>query len=289
MSYAIVTDSSANLPDALIERYSVDVLSLVFQVEGESFLSYKKGEINDLQRFFAMMREKKDIKTSCIEAGPCKALCEELLKDGKDLLFIGFSSGLSATYQVGRMVLEELKPLYPERKIFHVDTLAAALGQGLLVLEAARQREAGKGIEEVHAWLEGNKLKLCHWFTVDDLFFLKRGGRVSAATAVLGSMLGIKPILHVSDEGKLVNVSKVRGRKASLDALAEALFAHIVEPEGQTIGISHGDSLADAEYLRDRLQEKLSFKDCIIHDLDPVIGAHSGPGTIALFFLGDLR
>ena len=223
MSFAIVTDSSANLPNEIIDQYGIEIASLVFRVEDRVYLSYEKGQDNDLKRFYTMMRNKEDVKTSCIEAARCKELFERLLDQGQDVLYLGFSSALSATYQVAQMVLEQLRPKYPHRKIYHVDTLAASLGEGLLVLHAARQREQGKSIEEVYNWQLDNRLRLCHWFTVEDLFFLKRGGRVSAATAVLGTMLGIKPVLHVDNEGRLINVAKARGRKNSLDALVKQL------------------------------------------------------------------
>ena len=289
MSFAIVTDSSANLPNEIIDQYGSEIASLVFRVEDRVYLSYEKGQDNDLKRFYTMMRNKEDVKTSCIEAARCKELFERLLDQGQDVLYLGFSSALSATYQVAQMVLEQLRPKYPHRKIYHVDTLAASLGEGLLVLHAARQREQGKSIEEVYNWQLDNRLRLCHWFTVEDLFFLKRGGRVSAATAVLGTMLGIKPVLHVDNEGRLINVAKARGRKNSLDALVKHMEETVENPAEQTICISHGDCIEDAQYVAEQVQKKIGVKDVVIHYVDPVVGAHSGPGTVALFFLGSRR
>ncbi len=289
MSFAIVTDSSANLPNEIIDRYDIEIASLVFRVGEKSYLSYEKGQENDLKRFYTMMRNKEDVKTSCIEAARCKELFERLLSEGRDVLYLGFSSALSATYQVAQMVLEQLRIAFPSRKIYHLDTLAASLGEGLLVLHAARQREQGRTIEQVYDWVLDNRLRLCHWFTVEDLFFLKRGGRVSAATAVLGTMLNIKPVLHVDDAGRLINVSKVRGRRASLDALVDRMVETVEDPAEQTICISHGDCLEDAQYVAEQVQKRVGVKEIVIHYVDPVVGAHSGPGTLALFFLGSKR
>lgn len=289
MTYRIITDSSANLTNELIDRYQLDILSLVFMVEGKEYLSYIKGEDNDLKQFYTMMREKKNITTSCISPKTCYDMFEPILKNGEDILYIGFSSGLSNTYQVGHNILDEMREKYPERKIFDVDTLSASMGEGLLVTYAAKMREQGKSIEEVYQWLLDNRLHLCHWFTVDDLFFLKRGGRVSAASAVMGTMLSIKPVMHVDDEGHLIPVAKVRGRRQALDGLVDKMTASAIDPSSQTVYISHGDCLEDAEYVAQSIEKKLGTKDISINYVDPVIGAHSGPGTIALFFIGDKR
>lgn len=289
MTYRIVTDSSANLTDELIDRYQLEILSLVFMVDGKEYLSYVKGETSDLKQFYTMMRDKKNITTSCISPKSCYDIFEPILQSGDDLLYIGFSSGLSNTYQVGHNVLEEMREKYPERKIYDVDTLAASMGQGLLVVYAARLQEAGKSIEEVYQWLLDQRLHLCHWFTVDDLFFLKRGGRVSATSAVMGTMLSIKPVMHVDDEGRLIPVAKVRGRRQSLDALVERMAKSATEPAKQTVFISHGDCREDAEYVAQKVKERFGVSEIVINYVDPVIGAHSGPGTLALFFLGDKR
>jgi len=184
---------------------------------------------------------------------------------------------------------EELREKYPDRKIYTVDTLAASLGQGLLVWYAAQMRAQGKTIEEVRDWVEDNKLNLCHWFTVDDLNHLKRGGRVSAATALVGTMLAIKPVLHVDDEGHLINVGKVRGRAAALKALVDEMEKTAINPSEQTVFISHGDSEEDARKVADMVQERFGVQVKVIDYVGPVIGAHAGPGVIALFFLGSKR
>ena len=178
---------------------------------------------------------------------------------------------------------------YPDRKIVTFDSLCASMGEGLLVYHAAKMKEEGKSLDEILSWLSDNKLNLCHWFTVDDLFFLKRGGRISATTAILGSALNIKPVLHVDDNGKLVSVSKARGRKQSLNALVSKMEETAIEPQKQIVFISHGDCIEDAEFVADRIREKFGDIEIVINYIDPVIGAHSGPGTLALFFIGTQR
>lgn len=289
MSFEIVTDSSANLPEAMIDEWGLHILSLVFRVKGEEYVSYKKGEVVDLASFYKMMREKENITTSLINLDHCSQVLMNLLEQGKDLIYIGFSSGLSGSYQAVSMLIQELQEQYPDRKVYAVDTLAAALGEGLLVYHAAKLREEGKNIDEVREWLLGNRLNLCHWFTVDDLFFLHRGGRVSKTSAVVGSMLNIKPVMHVDDEGHLILMEKARGRRKSLDALCTHMEETAINPESQYVFISHGDCLEDAEYLANRVKERMHVKDVLIHILDPVIGAHAGPGTVALFYLGTKR
>ena len=289
MSFEIVTDSSCNLPEDIIDRYGLHILSLRFLVGGKEYYSYTKGEIPDLAQFYTMMRNKEEITTSQISSDTCTKLFESLLQDGKDVLYIGFSSALSGTYQVGYLALEELKKKYPERKIYAVDTLGASLGEGLLVYHAANLREAGESIEAVNGWLLENRLHLCHWFTVDDLFFLQRGGRVSGTVAIFGTLLNVKPVMHMDNEGRLIFVTKVRGRKRSLDALVERLDQTAINPSEQSIFITHGDCLEDAQYVAKKIEEKYHPKEIVINWVDPVIGAHSGPGTVALFFLGTER
>lgn len=289
MQFEIITDSSANLPEDMIETCHLTILSLSFFVDKVEYFGYEKGKLTDLSQFYEMMREKKDITTSLVNTSVAMEQCETLLKEGKDILYIGFSSGLSGSYQSVAVALDELRERYPERKIYSVDSLAAALGEGLLVRYAIDLREEGKNIEEVAEWLLENRLRLCHWFTVDDLFFLKRGGRISATTALLGTALNIKPILHVDDEGHLIMMEKARGRKKSLDALVDHMQQTIENPENQYIYISHGDCLEDANYVANKIKELYSVKEVFVRILDPVIGAHSGPGTLALFFLGSKR
>ena len=289
MAFAIVTDSSSNLTEEVIDQFDLHILPLTFMVDGEEHHSYLKGQKTDLKQFYTMMREGKVITTSLPNLKDSRELLEGLLASGQDVLYIGFSSGLSGTYQAIDLLLAELADAYPDRTVLAVDTLAASMGEGLLVCYAAKMREEGAPITEVRDWLEANKLHLAHWFTVDDLNHLKRGGRVSGAAAFFGTMLNIKPVLHVDDAGHLIPMEKVRGRKASLDALVAHMEKDAVDPASQTVFISHGDCRADAEYVADLVREKFGTQDIRIHSIGPVIGSHSGPGTVALFYLGRTR
>ena len=290
MSFAIVTDSSSNLPEDIIDQHDLTVLPLTFMVDGEEYRSYLKGEKTDLSQFYTMMREGKVITTSLPNLKESRESIESLLRSGTDVLYLGFSSGLSGTYQAIELLLTELAGLYPERTVASVDTLAASLGEGLLVYYAAKMREEGASIEKVRDWVEDHKLHLAHWFTVDDLMFLFRGGRVSRTAAWAGTMLNIKPVMHVDDEGHLIPLEKVRGRKKSLKALVDHMEQTADAPVAdQTVYITHGDCLEDAEYVANLVRERFGVTDIMINWVDPVIGAHSGPGTMALFFLASQR
>jgi DegV family protein with EDD domain len=214
---------------------------------------------------------------------------EPLLQEGKDVLVLAFSSSLSNTCNAAQMACRELSEQYPGRKVLCVDTLAASLGQGMLVYYAVQQKQKGRSAEEVKAWAEQNRLRMCHWFTVDDLNHLKRGGRISAATALFGSMLNIKPVLHMDDAGRLAAMGKARGRRASLDALVDRMEQTAEKPEDQVVFISHGDSPDDAEYVSSEVKRRMGVKRVVIGEIGPVIGAHAGPGTLALFFFGSRR
>ena len=290
MSFAIVTDSSSNLTEEMIDRFDLSILPLTFMVDGEEYRSYLKGEKTDLSQFYAMMREGKVITTSLPNLQESRETIEALLKDGRDVLYLGFSSGLSGTYQAIELLLAELAGLYPDRTVCSVDTLAASGGEGLLVYYAAKMRDEGATAEAVRDWVEDHKLHLAHWFTVDDLMFLFRGGRVSRTAAWAGTVLNIKPVMHVDDEGHLIPLEKVRGRKKSLKALVDHMEQTADAPVAdQTVFITHGDCLEDAEYVADLVRERFGVTDIMINWVDPVIGAHSGPGTMALFFLASQR
>ena len=290
MQFEIVTDSSCNLSDKMIEELDLRILPLTFMSDGEQYKSYTEGETSDLERFFKMMRDGKVFTTSLPNQEETLELLRGLLEDGKDVLYIGFSSGLSGTYQATAAMLESLKSDYPERKIYYTDTLAAAMGEGLLVYKAAKLAQEGATIEETWQWVEDNKLNLAHWFTVDDLMFLFRGGRVSRTSAWAGSLLKIKPVLHVDDEGHLIPMEKARGRKKSLVALVDHMEETALEPiSEQTVFISHGDCADDAQFVVDEIKKRFGCTDFHVNCLDPVIGAHAGPGTVALFFMAKHR
>ncbi len=284
--YVIVTDSSADLTQSIIEDSELVTLQLDVLMEGEE--SKPNCDV-DIKEFYTKLRSKKNATTSAVNIDAFTSIFEPYLAEGTDVLYLGFSSGLSGTYNAGLVAAKELAEKYPERKVYAIDTLAASLGEGLLVYYAVKMKNDGADIDSVRDFIEGNKLNLCHWFTVDDLFFLKRGGRVSAATAIVGSMLSIKPVLHVDNKGRLINVSKARGRKASIDALFEKMKDTAIEPEKQVVFISHGDAIEDAEYLANRIRTELKVPEVKIGYVGAVIGAHSGPGTLALFYLGTER
>ena len=237
-----------------------------------------------------MMREGKVITTSLPNLADAESLFESILKGGNDILYLGFSSGLSGTYEGMRTIGTSLLKRYPERKFVSVDTLAASVGQGLIVYYAAKMRLEGKSLNEVEQWTRSSRLNLAHWFTVDDLMFLFRGGRVSRTAAFAGSLLNIKPVLHVDNDGLLIPVEKTRGRKKSIQALVKHMEETVTQPiENQLIGISHGDCIEDVEYLKKLITEKFGVTKYLVNYVDPVIGAHSGPGTLALFFLASHR
>ena len=287
--FVILTDSSADLGADMAAQLDVQVLPLSFTIQGTTYHNYPDNREMDPAVFYSMLRKGELATTAAVNVAQYTEALEPLLQAGQDVLVLAFSSGLSATYNSSRIAVEELKEKYPDRKLYTVDTLCASLGQGLIVYLAAKEREKGKSIEEVRDWVEEHKLNLCHQFTVDDLHFLKRGGRISATTAVLGSMLQIKPVLHVDDEGHLINIGKARGRAASLKALVDKMEVTAIDPKDQIVFISHGDCLADAEMVAQMVRDRMGVQQVYINYVGPVIGAHSGPGTLALFYVGTER
>lgn len=287
--FVILTDSSCDLPGDLARKLELEVIYLSVLIEGKTYQNDLDEKSITNKATYQLFREGKASKTSAASVGQFEEVMEPLLQAGKDLLYIGFSSGLSGTYNAGQIAAQELSEKYPERKVYTVDTLCASLGQGMMVYLAAQERFKGKTIEEVRDFVEENKLKLAHWFTVDDLNFLYRGGRVSKTTAVIGSMLSMKPIMHVDNAGKLVKVSVARGRKASINAMFDKMKQTAIDPEHQVIFISHGDCLEDAKLLAQKVKDAWNVPEVIINYVGPVIGSHSGPGTLALFFLATER
>lgn len=286
--FVIITDSSCDLPASLADELGVIVSPLSFMLDGREYKNYLDEREISFADFYARMRAGANVVTAAANVDSFLELMTPYLEDGKDILFLGFSSGLSATFQNGKIAAEELMEKFPERKIHCVDSKCASLGEGLFVYLVAKEKEKGKSFEEVCAFADKTAPRVIHWFTVDDLFFLKRGGRISATTAVLGTMLSIKPVLHVDDDGHLINMAKARGRKASIKAMFEKVRDTSDNIAEQSVFISHGDCLEDAEYLADMIRS-LGVKHIVINHVGPVIGAHSGPGTLAVFFLGDVR
>ena len=283
--YVIYTDSACDISQELLQEWGVRVLQLSVQFKGEneSFLDYEMPS----KLFYQKMRDGQVAVTSAVNADTFQKAFAATLDEGLDVLYLAFSSGLSATYNSACIAVEELRAAYPERRIQAVDTLAASAGFGLLVYLAKEKKAAGASMEEVAQYIEDIRLSSVHWFTVDDLVYLKRGGRVSAATALLGGMLGIKPVLHVDNEGHLIKMSQVRGRRSSIKALADA-YGKTKTGKGP-IFISHGDCIDDAKALAEILEKDYGAKVDLITSIGPVIGAHSGPGTLALFYLGTER
>ena len=284
--FQIVTDSCCDFTAEEYARLKLGVVPLSVEFRGQT-----TDDRNDdsLKTMYAALRGGESAKTAAVNPERWRETIEPWLKQGKDVLVLAFSSGLSTTYQSAVIAARELAESYPDRRVRVVDTLSASLGQGLLVWYACQKRDEGLTLDETADWVEDNKLHLCHWFTVDDLFYLKRGGRISAATAVMGTMLNIKPGLHMDDEGHLISMSKARGRKAAIQALAEKTRELGAGYDNETMFISHGDCREDAEYLAQLLKSKYGVKNVYIGYVGAVIGSHSGPGTLALFFLGSHR
>ncbi|MDR0951521.1 MAG: DegV family protein [Oscillospiraceae bacterium] len=283
--YKIISDSTADLPLDLIEELDVHIIPMLFTVDGSDYLDSPYDPQLPTHDFYELLRAGKMSNTTQINIETFKDEFIPFLEKGLDILYICFSSGLSSTYNSALIAATDLKEQFPERKIIVVDSLAASMGEGLLVYHAAMLQKGGSSLEQTAAWVEENRLLLAHWFTVEDLNFLKRGGRVSGAAALVGTVLSIKPVLHVDDEGHLVPVEKLRGRRNSLAALVSHMEKTATDPGEQVVFISHADSLADAEYVEKLVREKFGVETVYINYIGPIIGTHAGPGTIALFFL----
>ena len=286
-NYIIFTDSSCDLSPEMLDARDVYYSSLTFRFEdGDN--EYANNEM-PISEFYQRMREGRVAKTSAVNSESFAMEFKKLLDKGLDVLYIGFSSGLSTTYNSARLAAEQIRSEYPDRKIITVDTLAASAGIALLIDMVIAKKNSGATIEEAAKYAEDMKLKICHWFTVDDLVYLKRGGRVSPTAAFFGNMLGIKPVLHVDNDGHLINVLKVRGRRTSVMTLADK-YGELCDDDGNKIVyISHADCLAEAEELGRIINQKYAAETKLITNVGTVIGAHSGPGTIALFFVGKER
>lgn len=287
--YVLMTDSCCDLSASLAEELGIFVLPLSLELSGQTYHNYLDGREIGFSDFYNRIRAGETATTSAISVGIFEETMRPFLESGKDILCLSFSSALSTTYQSAVIAAGEMAESFPEAKIHVVDTLSASLGQGLLVYLCARKKQAGLDIDALRDYAEQTKGQVCHWFTVDDLNHLKRGGRVSATAALFGTMLSIKPVLHVDDQGRLIPVSKSRGRRASLTALVDRMEQTAVDPETQTVFISHGDCPEDAQFVADEIRRRFGTEDIRINFVGPVIGNHSGPGTMALFFLGTER
>lgn len=288
MQPIIITDSCSDLPLEYVRKRDLPILSFTFNYMGEDRKD-DLGQTLSYTDFYNGIREGHMSTTSQVNSHTYVDFFRPYVELGKPIIYMCFSSALSGSYNNAVMARQMLLEEYPEASISIIDTLSASMGQGLLVHLALELRDQGFGYKEIIEWIENNKRRLAHWFTVDDLEHLRRGGRLSGAAAFIGSILSIKPILHVDSEGRLVPVSKVKGRKKSLKSLLEKMQETAVNPEQQTVFISHGDAPEDANYLADMLRDQLGVKNILINHIGPVIGSHSGPGTVALFFFATQR
>ncbi|MDL2248127.1 DegV family protein [Tyzzerella sp. OttesenSCG-928-J15] len=287
--YVIITDSATDLNQELVDKANVHVVPLSFVIDGNTYHDFTDHREMEPKVFYDMLRNKHTATTNAVNVNEYVEAITPYLNEGKDALLIVFSSGLSSTYSSAVIAAESLREEYPDRKILVVDSLSASMGQGLLVWLAAKEKEKGKTIDEVCSWVEENKLKICHKVTVDDLDFLKRGGRISGVSAAVGGVLNIKPMIHVDNEGRLINIQKVRGRKASLKTLVEMMKESAFKNIKQTVFISHGDCIEDVQYVCELVKENFSDAEIFINYIGPVIGAHTGPNVVALFYQGEPR
>lgn len=287
--YVIFTDSSADFEQNMVDELDLEVLPLTFKVDGVEYKNWPDDREISTKEVYTKLREGSVIKTSQPNADSFATAFREILKSGKDILYLGFSSGLSGTVNSAQIAAADVAPEFPDSKLIVIDTLCASLGQGLIVWHAVQHKRAGESIDEVADWVEKNKLNVAHWFTVDDLNFLKRGGRISGTAALFGTMLSIKPVMHVDDAGKLIPMEKARGRKKSLVALVDHMEQLSVNPKDQTVFISHGDCLEEAQFVADEIKSRFGTQNFYINYVGPVIASHSGPGTMALFFLANER
>lgn len=285
--YVIITDSCADLTQAQVDQLGVEVLPLTFTLDDVDYENYPDNRAMAPKEFFDKLRAGATTSTAAVNVAAYMTAIEEVIAQGKDVLVLAFSSGLSATFQSSNIAVEELAEKYPESQIYTVDTLRASVGEGLLVWKAAEMKKSGKSITEVRDWVTENRLNVQSWFTVDDLHHLKRGGRVSAATAMVGTMLQVKPVLTINEEGGLVSAEKARGRNSALNLLADKYGKTASQPRDMAM-ITHGDCLADAEKVAAKLKEEHGVAEVIINDIGPVIGAHTGPGIVALFYMGSV-
>ncbi len=284
--FIIVTDSTVDLPESMLEEQGIPVLQLNYVLDGKTYED-RKGLSG--REFFDKLREGSMPTTSQVNPEQAKEFFEPFVKAGKNILCIGFSSGLSGTYNSERIAAEELSEEYPDAKIIVIDSLCASMGQGLLLVKALKKQREGMTLEELAQWLEENKLHICHNVTVDDLNHLYRGGRISKTTAVLGTLVQIKPIIHMNDEGKLIVIGKERGRKKALNTIVDMMGKQMEGYENDLVMVTHGDCLEDAEYVKTQIQKKYGIQDVVINGIGTVIGTHTGPGVVAVFCMGEKR
>ena len=286
--FTILTDSACDLPQELADKLGLRVVPLSVTLGGKNYRSFLDEREISFSDFYSQISAGKPVSTSAANIEQFRVVMESEAILGNDVLYLGLSSGISSTYSAAQMAAKELRERYPQTKFYVLDSLCASMGTGLMLSVAAAERDKGKSIEEVYALLEEKKWKLCHWFTVADLKQLQRGGRIGSVSAVFGTLLNIKPVLHVDNDGKLQNVVKARGRNASINEMFRRFCDTAIEPEKQTVYISHGNCPEDAKKLAEMIRQKYGCESVISY-VGPLIGAHSGEGTLALFFFGTVR
>lgn len=284
--FVIVSDSTVDLPKEYLQSKQVPIISLSYIMDG---VTYEEMDGLSHKEFFEKLRAGSLPTTSQINPEQAREALEPFAKEGKDILYIGFSSGLSGSYNSVRMAAEDLKEEYPDINIITIDSLCACMGEELLLYKALELKEHGMSMEEIAKWVEANKLHICHNVTVDDLNHLHRGGRISKTTAVVGSMIKIKPIIHMSDEGKLVVIGKERGRKKSLVSIVDRMEKQMQGYDNDIVMITHGDCIEDAEFVKKQVEERFGIHNVMINGIGSVIGSHTGAGVVAVFFMGDKR
>ena len=284
--FVIVSDSTVDLPKEYLQSKQVPIISLSYIMDG---VTYEEMDGLSHKEFFEKLRAGSLPTTSQINPEQAREALEPFAKEGKDILYIGFSSGLSGSYNSVRMAAEDLKEEYPDINIIAIDSLCACMGEGLLLYKALELKEHGMSMEEIAKWVEANKLHICHNVTVDDLNHLHRGGRISKTTAVVGSMIKIKPIIHMSDEGKLVVIGKERGRKKSLVSIVDRMEKQMQGYDNDIVMITHGDCIEDAEFVKKQVEERFGIHNVMINGIGSVIGSHTGAGVVSVFFMGDKR
>jgi DegV family protein with EDD domain len=284
--YVIVSDATLDLPASIIDEYGIRIIPMGVNVDEVEYSHYPDERELTIEEFYQKLKNGAVSRTTQITPAVFMDYFEDILKQGLDILYIAFSSGLSGTYHTSQVVIRDLSEEYPDRKIYGIDSLCASIGEGLLVLNAAMQKKSGMGLDQLRDWVEANKRNSRHWFTVKDLFYLKRGGRISSIEAVVGTALKIRPILSTDSAGKLAVVSKIRGTRAELEFMLGKLEEESTDLSSQTIIIGHGDDLAQAQELEKLIRSRKQVKDIIISKIGPVIGTHTGPGMLALVFMG---
>lgn len=287
--YVIVSDATLDLPMNIIEEYGLRIIPMGVNIDNEEYSHYPDERELAIEDFYQKLKAGAVPHTTQITPITFMNYFEEILQQGLDIIYIAFSSGLSGTYNTSQIVRRELMEEYPERKIYCIDSLCASVGEGILVYNAALQQRNGLSIEELRDWVEENKRRARHWFTVKDLYHLKRGGRVTSIEAFVGTALKIRPVLSTDETGKLAVISKLRGSRAELDFLVTKLEQEGVDLSSQTVIIGHGDDLQQAQELERLVRGKNLVKDVIISKIGPVIGTHTGPGMLALVFMGDKK